>query len=200
MKIGRGNRSTRRKSAPVPHCPSQIPHDLTRTTAVGNQRITAWAGSYCTPASQTCRRIFLWCFKMFLYQFRRVEALCEREITQIALETRNEAWWELVCRSELSRVHRGLTRMDKSFHLCRVCMQHMNKYKLAVHVSQRFTFLNAQTDHRVFCYQGFDNKLLRRIVIIQPIIDICQTYVRPLAAPIWAPIPNLFRRTEKLYC
>jgi hypothetical protein len=28
MKIGRGNRSTRRKPAPVPLCPPQIPHDL----------------------------------------------------------------------------------------------------------------------------------------------------------------------------
>jgi hypothetical protein len=27
MKIGRGNRSTRRKPAPVPLCPPQIPHD-----------------------------------------------------------------------------------------------------------------------------------------------------------------------------
>jgi hypothetical protein len=29
MMIGRGNRSTRRKPAPVPLCPSQIPHDQT---------------------------------------------------------------------------------------------------------------------------------------------------------------------------
>jgi hypothetical protein len=29
MRIGRGNRSTRRKPAPVPLCPSQFPHDLT---------------------------------------------------------------------------------------------------------------------------------------------------------------------------
>jgi hypothetical protein len=29
MMIGRGNRNTRRKSAPVPLCPPQIPHDLT---------------------------------------------------------------------------------------------------------------------------------------------------------------------------
>jgi hypothetical protein len=29
MRIGRGNRSTRRKPAPVPLCPPQIPHDLT---------------------------------------------------------------------------------------------------------------------------------------------------------------------------
>jgi hypothetical protein len=30
MKIGRGNRSTRRKPAPAPLCPPQIPHDQTR--------------------------------------------------------------------------------------------------------------------------------------------------------------------------
>jgi hypothetical protein len=30
MRIGRGNRNTRRKPAPVPLCPPQIPHDLTR--------------------------------------------------------------------------------------------------------------------------------------------------------------------------
>jgi hypothetical protein len=30
MKIDRGNRSTWRKPAPVPHCPPQIPYDLTR--------------------------------------------------------------------------------------------------------------------------------------------------------------------------
>jgi hypothetical protein len=47
MKIDRGNRSTRRKPAPVPLCPPQIPHDQTRArtlaAAVGNQRLTAWA-------------------------------------------------------------------------------------------------------------------------------------------------------------
>jgi hypothetical protein len=30
MKIGRGNRRTRRKPTPAPLCPSQIPHDQTR--------------------------------------------------------------------------------------------------------------------------------------------------------------------------
>jgi hypothetical protein len=42
--IGRGNRSTRRKPAPVPHCPPQTPHAArtrTRAAAVGNQRLTA---------------------------------------------------------------------------------------------------------------------------------------------------------------
>jgi hypothetical protein len=45
MKIGRGNRSTRRKPGPAPLCPPQIPHDQTRArtraAAVGSQRLTA---------------------------------------------------------------------------------------------------------------------------------------------------------------
>jgi hypothetical protein len=47
MKIGRGNRSTRRKPAPAPLCPPQIPLDQTLartlTAAVESQRLTAWA-------------------------------------------------------------------------------------------------------------------------------------------------------------
>jgi hypothetical protein len=34
MKIGRGNRSTRRKPAPAPLCPPQIPYDQTRSLQV----------------------------------------------------------------------------------------------------------------------------------------------------------------------
>jgi hypothetical protein len=45
MKIGRGNRSTWRKPAPVPLCPLQIPlhqtRDRTRAAAVRSQRLTA---------------------------------------------------------------------------------------------------------------------------------------------------------------
>jgi hypothetical protein len=45
MKIGKGNRSTRRKPSPAPLCPPQIPHDLTQdrtlAAAVGSQRLTA---------------------------------------------------------------------------------------------------------------------------------------------------------------
>jgi hypothetical protein len=44
---GRGNRSTRRKPAPVPLCPPQIPHELnlarTRATKVGSQRLSGRA-------------------------------------------------------------------------------------------------------------------------------------------------------------
>jgi hypothetical protein len=47
MKIGRGNRSTRRKPTPVPLDPLQILDDLTgartRAAAVGSQRLTARA-------------------------------------------------------------------------------------------------------------------------------------------------------------
>jgi hypothetical protein len=47
MKIGSGNRNTRRKAAPEPLCSPQIPHDQTRArtraAAVGSQRLTAWA-------------------------------------------------------------------------------------------------------------------------------------------------------------
>jgi hypothetical protein len=38
MKIGRGNLSTRRKPAPAPLCPPQIPLDNTRAAAVESQR------------------------------------------------------------------------------------------------------------------------------------------------------------------
>jgi hypothetical protein len=45
MRIGRGNRSTQRKHAPVALCAPQIPHDLTRArtraAAVGSRRLTA---------------------------------------------------------------------------------------------------------------------------------------------------------------
>jgi hypothetical protein len=45
MRIGRGNRNTRRKPTPVSLCSPHIPHDLTwdrtRAAAVGSQRLTA---------------------------------------------------------------------------------------------------------------------------------------------------------------
>jgi hypothetical protein len=45
MMIGRGNRSTWRKPAPVPLCPPQTPHAArmrTQAAAVGSQQLTAW--------------------------------------------------------------------------------------------------------------------------------------------------------------
>jgi hypothetical protein len=37
IKIGRGNLSTRRKPAPAPLCPPQIPHDQTRARTPGRR-------------------------------------------------------------------------------------------------------------------------------------------------------------------
>jgi hypothetical protein len=47
MGVARVNISYQRKTAPVPFCPPQIPHDLlldrTRVTAVGSQQLTVRA-------------------------------------------------------------------------------------------------------------------------------------------------------------
>jgi hypothetical protein len=62
MKIGRGNRSTRRKPAPVPLCLPQITHDLTwartRAAAVGSQRLT--------PELRHCPTLMLDCLRLLL--------------------------------------------------------------------------------------------------------------------------------------
>jgi hypothetical protein len=58
--IGRGNRSTRRKTAPEPLYPPQIPHALrtrTRAAPVGSQRLTAW-----TTARPTIHADTMCCF------------------------------------------------------------------------------------------------------------------------------------------
>jgi hypothetical protein len=52
MRIGRGTRNTRRKSAPVPLCPPQTPHYLTwartQAAAVRSRQLTTWAIALCT--------------------------------------------------------------------------------------------------------------------------------------------------------
>jgi hypothetical protein len=62
--IGRGNRSTRRKSAPVPPCSPQTPHAVrtrTRAAAVGSQRLTvrATARPYIRSKNENYV-VFLW--------------------------------------------------------------------------------------------------------------------------------------------
>jgi hypothetical protein len=42
MKIGRGNRSTRRKPVPAPLCPPQIPHDQTRARTLSGPNPTSF--------------------------------------------------------------------------------------------------------------------------------------------------------------
>jgi hypothetical protein len=64
MMIGRGNRSIRRKPAPVLLCPTQTPHAArtrTRAVAVGSQRITAWA----TARSSLTEFLFLVVFRSY---------------------------------------------------------------------------------------------------------------------------------------
>jgi hypothetical protein len=60
MRIGRGNRNTRRKPAPVPLCPPQLPHYLTRArtraAAEGSRRLTAWAMA--RPKGKSVRNSF----------------------------------------------------------------------------------------------------------------------------------------------
>jgi hypothetical protein len=60
-KIGRRNRSTRRKPAPMPLCPTQIPHkltwDRTQSAAVVSQRLTA--GTISRPVSWLGQRKWL---------------------------------------------------------------------------------------------------------------------------------------------
>jgi hypothetical protein len=99
MKVGRGNRSTRRKPAPAPFCPPQIPRHQTRArtraTAMGSQRLTAWATARPVLAvspyqeRQPCYNYLLNCGSAGLGQ-NDVEALCwqaesVRGVTELVL-------------------------------------------------------------------------------------------------------------------
>jgi hypothetical protein len=77
IRIGRGNRSTWRKPVPMPLCPPQIPHHLTRdgtqAAAVGSRRLTAWAmactGQMCAfHWSQMCAFHWSTCLQPSLYE------------------------------------------------------------------------------------------------------------------------------------
>jgi hypothetical protein len=93
MKIGRGNRSTRRKPSPVPLCPQQIPHELTRArtraAAMGSRRLTAWAIArpLChlsnAAAKEICKESRK--FTKFLYTFFlfRNPLLCVGDVSNI---------------------------------------------------------------------------------------------------------------------
>jgi hypothetical protein len=58
MRIGRRNRSTRRKPTPVPFYPPQIPHDLTGditwVAALGSPRLATWSVAW-----SLCSRVLL---------------------------------------------------------------------------------------------------------------------------------------------
>jgi hypothetical protein len=88
MIIGRGKISTRRKRAPVPLCPSQIPHDLawglTRVTAVGSQRLTASAMARAvikTPYTKTKGRTM--CYQHMLVEMIQTN-VCRMVFTAVS--------------------------------------------------------------------------------------------------------------------
>jgi hypothetical protein len=70
--IGRGNRSSLRKPAPVPLCPPQTPHAArtrTRAGAVGSQRLTASATAW---PSLSLRETEYGQRRFFLFRFRDI--------------------------------------------------------------------------------------------------------------------------------
>jgi hypothetical protein len=82
--IGKGNRSTLRKPAPVPLCPPQTPHAAltgTRAATVGSQRLTAW----CTARPPIPVTLTIFCSKLklltvpnvFKYVQSRVLSRCD---------------------------------------------------------------------------------------------------------------------------
>jgi hypothetical protein len=69
MKIGRGNRSTRRKPAPAPLCAPQIPHgltsDQTQIAAVESRWLTTWAMVRpCCCCYYYYQRVLLFCVEV----------------------------------------------------------------------------------------------------------------------------------------
>jgi hypothetical protein len=57
MRIGRGNRSTLKKSVPVPLCPQQIPHDLTWYRAqVASENFDRGYGTNLRPCSERLKK------------------------------------------------------------------------------------------------------------------------------------------------
>jgi hypothetical protein len=90
IRIGRWNRSTRRKPAPVPLCRPQIPHDLTwdRTRAaatVGSQRLTAWAMA--RPSFISNLHEFAPCIltRIWLYNIKPNKWECFEDVPEISL-------------------------------------------------------------------------------------------------------------------
>jgi hypothetical protein len=94
MKINKGNRYTLRKPAPVPLRPPQIPHDLTlartRASAVGSQRLTAWAMARPRQVCKTVKErhyvplralVFLWRYSSSL-SYPSSRSGCERKASR----------------------------------------------------------------------------------------------------------------------
>jgi hypothetical protein len=85
LRIGRGNRSTRRKPAPVPLCTPKIPHDLTwdrtRAAAMGSQRLTAWAIARPTTGLTSNRKMHSQKTDLYFPTNERQSSVCYTLIT-----------------------------------------------------------------------------------------------------------------------
>jgi hypothetical protein len=115
--IGRGNRSTRRKPAPVPLCPPQTPHAArtrTRAAAVGSQRLTAE-----------------------LQHGLRVEIIAEYKIRYMTMDSGSCVQ---CCVSSMGKGEKEVTYGCK-FGSCIVCIQFCNRND-AVFTSRQFLVLD----------------------------------------------------------
>jgi hypothetical protein len=96
--IGKGNRSTRRKLAPVPVCPPQTPHAARKRTwsaAVGSQRLTAELrhGPY-IPEDRNLHN--LWCKNLKSYirlEFTHINLIHFRQMGIQAVPSCKYMWW-----------------------------------------------------------------------------------------------------------
>jgi hypothetical protein len=100
IKIGRGNRSTRRKPAPAPLCPPQNPLDQirarTRAAAVGSQRLTAWAMARPIP------KLLIIKAETVLYWRTMCLNMSKTDIFVAACETNMQTTVHLPCQRELT--------------------------------------------------------------------------------------------------
>jgi hypothetical protein len=76
MRIGRGNRSTGRKPAPVPLCPPQIPHDLGSNPGRRGGKLATNRLSYGTAVDNTNKMVAPTCeVRKSLVKFNAIKLL-----------------------------------------------------------------------------------------------------------------------------
>jgi hypothetical protein len=125
--IGRGNRSTRRKPAPVPLCPLQIPHDLTRVRTRATVELTAlWRLGGGSPPILNLG-ISDEKLVSLSYRFRRITGLF------------NYAWKSLKLTTHLQLLPRSVSRLSRQRGTLNIYQPH--KPPRPVTAIALFTFL-----------------------------------------------------------
>jgi hypothetical protein len=113
--IGRRNWSTQRKSAPMPLCPPQIPHDQnwewTQVMVGGNQQLTAWAVAWPILGCDT-----LQCGRSLLTFWRNILPSHWMPTAWLALPLWRQRYMSLGHISISIRLHGFRTPEDISFH------------------------------------------------------------------------------------